>query len=463
MSKKKPPTNRSISIGGDASGNIIVTGDGNVVSIAGAKATDHHNGGTPKAFISSTAEDLKEYREAARDAAITTGILPIQMEYFVASGEYAPLEACLQKVSEADVLVLIVAYRYGWVPSDQKGNEHKSITWLECEKARADGKEVLAFVVDSKHAWDPQWKEEYRIVTAIGRREATPELLAQVQRNVDRLRAFKAWVDDIGVRAAFTSPESLRAKVSEALADWKGRHRQPPTTPATKKSPNTGPSRPRQPGFPPLYRQWLQRQCADVDLLGVRLKQGQAVRLNHVYVPLTTTAIEEELRAKGPHRGPYDQDLLRRAEGRQKPNLLLARLDKGSLYVPGDPGSGKSTFCRWAAWLVATGDLPKADVAAPEGYVEAFPKALAGRLPLLVRLRDVWRFLPRDPGRDWVSRAELESALGDWVDTGSPGGLEWADVVPHLEQGSTLLIFDGVDEVPLRVGDGKKACYPVPP
>ena len=38
-------------------------------------------------------------------------------------------------VAEADVLVLIVAHRYGWVPPDQEGGEDKSITWLDLSSA----------------------------------------------------------------------------------------------------------------------------------------------------------------------------------------------------------------------------------------------------------------------------------------------------------------------------------------
>jgi hypothetical protein len=59
-----------------------------------------------------------------------------------------------------------------------------------------------------------------------------------------------------------------------------------------------------------------------------------------------------------------------------------------------------------------------------------------------------------------MSPAELESALGNWVDTGNPGGLQWAHVTPHLARGTALLIFDGVDEVPVREGEGSKAYYP---
>ena len=54
-------------------------------------------------FISSTSEDLKEYRVAARDAAIAAGFLPDMMEYFAASGG-PPLGVCLERVSSCDVV-----------------------------------------------------------------------------------------------------------------------------------------------------------------------------------------------------------------------------------------------------------------------------------------------------------------------------------------------------------------------
>jgi hypothetical protein len=91
-------------------------------------------------FVSSTSEDLKKHREAARDAVLAAGMRPVMMEYFVASGDKPPLSVCLSKVSEADVLAVIVAHRYGWVPPDQPADQHRSITWLECERAVADGK-----------------------------------------------------------------------------------------------------------------------------------------------------------------------------------------------------------------------------------------------------------------------------------------------------------------------------------
>ncbi len=185
---------------------------------------------TPIVFISSTSEDLKEYRTQAEKAALKAGYLPRMMEYFAASGAHPPLEACLAKIAGSeteppvDVLVVIVAHRYGWVPPDQPGAERKSITWLECEKAKENGKEVLAFLVDEKHDWNPDRREETRVSQAIREGKATAELLAEVQENTARLVRFKAWLDSQGIRATFTTPESLHAGVIAALYDWRNRH-----------------------------------------------------------------------------------------------------------------------------------------------------------------------------------------------------------------------------------------------
>ena len=89
------------------------------------------------------------------------------MVYFVASGDRPPLAACLAKVSEADVLCVLVAHRYGWVPPDQPAREHKSITWLECERAVGEGKEVLAFLLDDAAAWRAEYREEDAIASAV--------------------------------------------------------------------------------------------------------------------------------------------------------------------------------------------------------------------------------------------------------------------------------------------------------
>ena len=89
----------------------------------------------PVVFVSSTAEDLGAHRTAMRDTLLTSAFSPRMQEYFLASGAKPPLPACLDKVDEADVVVVLVAHRYGWIPPDQASGGDESITWLECERA----------------------------------------------------------------------------------------------------------------------------------------------------------------------------------------------------------------------------------------------------------------------------------------------------------------------------------------
>ena len=184
----------------------------------------------PVVFISSTSEDLGDYRSRARDAALSADFMPRMMEYFAASGEHPPLEACLAKISgsggeePADVLVVIVAHRYGWVPPDQPDSERKSITWLECERAKCEGKEILAFLVDEEQAWPNDLREEERMAQAVKEGNASPELAAEVQDNVKRLGRFRTWLESLGIRRTFTTPESLMAEVLNGLHGWRRRH-----------------------------------------------------------------------------------------------------------------------------------------------------------------------------------------------------------------------------------------------
>ena len=124
----------------------------------------------PVVFISSTSDDLKEHRELAARAAKANGFSPRMMEYFPASGHAPTLAACREKVAEAEVVVVLVAHRYGWVPDGPENPDKKSITWLECEHAwKVTGKEVLAFLVDPEHKWPPKLYERYRVSEALGK------------------------------------------------------------------------------------------------------------------------------------------------------------------------------------------------------------------------------------------------------------------------------------------------------
>lgn len=96
-------------------------------------------------FLSSTAEDLGAHRAKVTTALEELGQRAVRMEIFGAR-DGAPLEECQKLARGADALVVCVAYRYGWVPSQEEGGDgKKSITWYEVEAALDAGRPVFAF------------------------------------------------------------------------------------------------------------------------------------------------------------------------------------------------------------------------------------------------------------------------------------------------------------------------------
>ena len=80
-----------------------------------------------KIFLSSTAEDLTAHRLAAL-AIERLELTCVGHETFTAD-ERRSLPLCLAKVRECDLVVAIVAQRYGWVPAAaEHGDGKKSIT-----------------------------------------------------------------------------------------------------------------------------------------------------------------------------------------------------------------------------------------------------------------------------------------------------------------------------------------------
>ena len=92
----------------------------------------------PKIFISSTIADLPNERKAAFKAVEKAGGFPVMSEYTIEAQSTDSLIACLSKVQESDIYVLILGGRYGWQP---KGKE--SITELEYQTARNSNIPIL--------------------------------------------------------------------------------------------------------------------------------------------------------------------------------------------------------------------------------------------------------------------------------------------------------------------------------
>ena len=84
-----------------------------------------------KVFLSSTAQDLDAHRKVAEETIHQLSQQIVAMEYFGALPG-TPTEECKRLACESDVVVCIVAHRYG-----------SGITRLEVEAAHNAGKEIL--------------------------------------------------------------------------------------------------------------------------------------------------------------------------------------------------------------------------------------------------------------------------------------------------------------------------------
>jgi hypothetical protein len=110
-------------------------------------------------FVSSTSEDLKAYRAVARLVVLDMEWMPIMMEHFGAIAT-PTVQACCDKLAQADLMLLIVAFRRGWVPTvEQGGNGADSITARELAFARSKNIPVLAMLANP--TWPGNlWEED---------------------------------------------------------------------------------------------------------------------------------------------------------------------------------------------------------------------------------------------------------------------------------------------------------------
>ncbi len=160
-----------------------------------------------RVFVSSTSEDLRDYRAVARNEILNMDWHPEMMEYFGASPK-PTLEACHEKLKSCDLMVLIVAFRRGWVPiKEQDGNGSDSITALELAYARKHNIPVLALLANE--TWPGNLWEN----------ESDARVWVKKFREELNLPAVFFDYEQPSVRDAERFPK-FRAKVSSILVDY---------------------------------------------------------------------------------------------------------------------------------------------------------------------------------------------------------------------------------------------------
>ena len=189
-----------------------------------------------RVMISSTYRDLKEQREAVRDAALGQQFFPDMMEYDPAKGDQTILASSFEKVDNADAYVLLISnYRYGQIIPHPDNPDNLSVTELEFLRAEKRGIPIYAFLMDEN--------------TPIN---APPAEIMKEAPTAEKLAAFRKRVSDHSrITATFTSTEDLKTKVTATLARLKPLLAgiKPTTTPTEAAPPKPPTGIPAPPAF----------------------------------------------------------------------------------------------------------------------------------------------------------------------------------------------------------------------
>src|SRR5437016_6794626 len=165
-----------------------------------------------KVFLSSTALDLGDYRKVADDTILRLSQQTVAMERF-GPLPGMPVDECERLARESDVVVCIVAHRYGFVPEKAKG----SITRREVEAAKNAGKDVLVWIVDDNFPWTEKKEQD---LLADPNVLADPARVTEVAEHVAALIDFKAWLRKTFTPDIFTKPDNLGSRIATALANY---------------------------------------------------------------------------------------------------------------------------------------------------------------------------------------------------------------------------------------------------
>ena len=353
-------------------------------------------------FVSSTFLDNHARRKVVQEAITMAGMVWSGMEIF-AAGTRPTVEECVRLAKEADILVGIIAWRYGWEPDGKK-----SITEMEYDAA----KERLMFQID-------------------------PELPLKPEQDYDpgedrydkqkKLEAFKKRFALDQMPAYFTE-STLGTKILHSLNHWKQERES--GLKVEEFSDKPGPELLIGSSFGSEIKSYCQKAESfheSLPVAGFATHLTVPIDIEDIYIPLRAMI---DLRGVGKEifadAADADKCLLG-CDGGLEISLPEAfhqseQRKKRGIVILGDPGSGKTTHLK-RLLLYCLRKKPE-DLGLP-----------AGMLPVFLPLRDLDHL---DQGLDAFIQAQLANPH-----LKTPEGFGNR----LLERGNLLFLLDGLDEV----------------
>ena len=359
-----------------------------------------------KVFVSSTFLDNQERRKLVQDAITMAGMVWHGMEIFTASTRPV-VEECLRYAKEADLLLGIIAWRYGWEPD---GN--KSITEMEYAAA----KERLMFLTDPNLPVNP---------------EQDFDPMPERWKKQEKLEAFKARIRNDQTPALFKET-TLGTKVLASLNEW--RSRREPKPPQESPETSGAPAHEVDEDLEEEIRQYRRKADslhATLPVAGFVTQLKVPIDIEDIYVPLHAVLDLRGLAGECFADATQAEVELRKCDAALEIALPEAfrqctERKRRGVVILGDPGAGKTTHLK--RLLLSCLRNGAGSIGLPQEMLPVF-------LPLR-DLRDLKHGLDRFI-QDQLASPHLQTPEG------------FGERL--LKRGNLLFLLDGLDEVADRV------------
>lgn len=162
-------------------------------------------------FISSTYIDLKDERQAAVEAILSSGHIPAGMELFCASND-SQWKVIERWIDDSDIFLLILGGRYGSI----EPKSEKSYVQLEYEYAERKGKIILPIVIS-----DDFLKQKSSKLGKFVIEESFPNLYSNFKESVlsSKLVSFFNGYDEIKI-AVLKSIKKIEERYGDNIMGW---------------------------------------------------------------------------------------------------------------------------------------------------------------------------------------------------------------------------------------------------